>query len=136
MPTRRITKTAQKPLYVEEKLFPDEDIVFTSIGQLLEFYYGLEIGQPRSVALESSPELSSSSFHSPLLDAFASIGYHLKRLKDAEKLILAFFYGHKKSDNQISGIINYPESKVKYLRLKNIKILDKRFRTIGMLRNE
>jgi hypothetical protein len=132
---RRIAnKTALKPLYIEEELRQDEDIVFSNIGQLLEFYYGLEIGQPRSVALESSPESSDSTFHSPLLDAFASIGYHLHRLREAEKLILAFFYGQKKSDNQISGIINYPEKRVKYLRLKQIKILDKRFRTIGMLK--
>jgi hypothetical protein len=134
MPTRRIAKTAVKPLYIEVELRQEEDIVFASIGQLLEFYFGLEIGQPKSVALESSPESTDSSFHSPLLDAFASIGYYLRRLDEAEKLILAFFYGHKKSDNQISDIINYPESRVKYLRLKQIKILDKRFRTIGMLK--
>lgn len=134
MTVRRIAKTALKPLYVEVEVRQEEDIVFSSIGQLLEFYYGLEIGQPKSVSLESSPESSDSSFHSPVLDAFASIGYHLHRLGEAEKLILAFFYGHKKSDNQISDIINYPESRVKYLRLKKIKTLDKRFRTIGMLK--
>lgn len=131
---KRISQKPCKPLYVEVELRQDEDIVFSSIGQLLEFYYGLEIGQPRSVALESSPESTDSTFHSPLLDAFASIGFYLQKLGEVERLILAFFYGKKKSDNQISGIINYPESRVKYLRLKQIRTLDKRFRTIGMLK--
>ena len=131
---RRISQKPVKTLYVEVELRQDEDIVFSNVAQILEFYYGLEIGQPKSVALESSPESSGFTFHSPLLDAFASIGYYLHRLSDAEKLILAFFYGQKKSDSQISVIINYPQSRVKYLRLKQIKTLDKRFRTIGMLK--
>jgi len=144
MPTRRISKNPQKLLYVEEQLFSDEDIVFSSIGQLLEFYYCGLIGNPKSVALESSPESSNGSlaFHSPILDVFATIGYYLEKLGRAEKLILAFFYGNKLSDRDIAAALNkekkrkYNQEAVKYLRLKQIRTLDKKFRSIGILDNK
>jgi len=141
MTARRISQTAKKTLYIEEELFPDEDIVFQSIKQILEFYYNGLVGLPKSVALESFPEKSvdSSTFHSPLLDAFATIGYYLEKLGRAERIILAFFYGRRLSDKEIANTLNqengrrYDANGVKYLRIKQIKWLDKKFRAIKIL---
>jgi hypothetical protein len=139
---RRIAyQNPQKPLYVEREAISDEDIVFSSMKQLLEFYYCGLVGCPKSVALESSPESSSDSltFHSPLLDVIATIGFYLERLGRAEKLILAFFYGSRCSDREVAEKLNreqirrYNQDSVKYLRLKQLRRLDKQFRRIGIL---
>jgi hypothetical protein len=139
---RRIAnQNPQKPLYVEEHSFSDEDIVFSSMNQLLEFYYNGLVGNPKSVALESSPESQSDSltFHSPILDVFATIGFYLEKLGRAEKLILAFFYGNRKTDQEIAQVLNmekkrkYNKDGIKYIRLKQIRTLDKLFRSVGIL---
>jgi hypothetical protein len=140
MPTRRIAQTAPKPLYVEGQLFNDTDIVFNTVAQLLEFYYNGLVGSPKSVALESSPESTDSlTFHSPILDVFATIGFYLGKLGRAEKLILAFFYGDRQSDKQIADALNkekkrrYKQESVKYIRLKQVRLLDRLFRKLGIL---
>jgi len=120
----------------------DHELYFRSLTKLLEFYFHGLIQYPKSICLErleDSLSLSSKTSNSSflLLDAFATIGYHLQRLGSSEMRILAFFYGDRLGDRQIAERLKFETAEsIKYKRLKIVRRLDKKFRSLGMLKNE
>ena len=87
-------------------------------------------------AIKKKAELS-------LIEKYAEIGNQLKYLRLEYKIVLGFFYAQRLGDRDIAAALNYAmrqknwtHEKVREIRIKLIKKLDRQFRQNGIIVKE
>ena len=76
-----------------------------------------------------------------MIEKYAEIGNQLKYLRLEYKIVLGFFYAQRLGDRDIAAALNYAmrqknwtHEKVREIRVKLIKKLDRQFRENGIIK--